>query len=146
MWYNAIMQWLLQSPLHALLSESTILLKYKGRLSGKTYTVPVNYFQDGEHLTIVSTRDRTWWRNFRGGLTIKVVLRRQEQEAFGISVEDAREVAEHLLRVLNTRPRIARYFRVALNDSGCPVSEDVDREASSRVVVLLDLGTPAEPK
>ncbi len=74
MWYNAMIQWVLQSPLHTLLSGSTILLKYNGRVSGKAYTVPVNYFQDAERLTVVSLRSRTWWRNFREGLPVKVML------------------------------------------------------------------------
>jgi hypothetical protein len=146
MWYNAIIQWILQSPLHVLLSGSSILLKYNGRVSGKAYTVPVNYFQDAERLTIVSVRSRTWWRNFREGLPVRVVLQRRERNAFGKSVEDEGEVAEHLLRVLRTRPQIARYFHVALDDSGRPKGEDVIHEASSRVIVLLDLDSPSEAK
>ena len=142
MWYNAIIRWVLQSPLHRLLSGRTILLKYNGRSSGKAYAVPVNYFQDGDRLTVVSMRSRTWWRNFRDGLSIQVVLQRREREAFGISIEAEDEVAEHLLRVLNANPQIARYFQVGLDPSGRPKAEDVEREASNRVIVLLELGRP----
>jgi len=49
-------------------------------------------------------------------------------------------VAEHLLRVLSAHPQIARYFHVAFDDGGRPKAEDIEREASSRVIVLVDLG------
>lgn len=144
MWYNAIIQWLLQSPLHALLSGSTMLLKYNGRLSDKAYVLPVNYFEDDDRLTVLSQRTRTWWRNFRGGHPAKVVLRRREMEAFGLSVEDEAEVAEHMLRIFRSHPQIARYFQIAVDDNGTLKAEDVGREASLRVIVLLNLECPVE--
>lgn len=144
MWYNAIIRWVLQSPLHRLLSGSTLLIEYKGKLSGNTYAVPVNYFQDDDRLTVVSLRSRTWWRNFRGGLSTQVVLQRRKSQAFGVSIEAEDAVAEHLLRVLSANPQVARYFQVRLDPHGRPKAEDVEREASSRVIVLLDLGRPVK--
>lgn len=65
--YNPIVIRLLRSPLHGLMSKSTMLLTYTGRKSGRIYTTPVNYGQDSSTLLTVASRNHSWWRNFRGG-------------------------------------------------------------------------------
>jgi hypothetical protein len=67
MWYNSMMKWILRSPLHGLISKSTMLITYTGHKSGKLYTIPVNYVRDEDVLSVTSYRHRTWWRNLRGG-------------------------------------------------------------------------------
>ena len=74
---NDFMTWVLRSPLHGLLSASTMLVTLKGRKSGKAITLPVNYFQEGENLWVITNRSRNWWRNLRGGAQVEVLLRRQ---------------------------------------------------------------------
>ena len=56
MWYNSIMMWLLRSPLHGMLSGSTMIITYTGRKSGMTFSTPVNYVRDGNVLWTVSFR------------------------------------------------------------------------------------------
>ena len=75
MWYNAVIAALLRSPLHALLSGQIMLISVTGRKSGATFTAPVNYIQDEDVLWVVSARDRTWWRNARGGCAVSLRLR-----------------------------------------------------------------------
>jgi hypothetical protein len=74
MWYNGPMAWLLRSPLHRLVSKNMMLLTYLGRKSGKRYDVPVSYVQDGDGFSVTSMRERTWWRNLRGGAGVRVQL------------------------------------------------------------------------
>ena len=62
-WYNAPLLWLLRSPLHALLSRLVLGVRVRGRVTGRVYTLPVNYLQNGFTLSILSPRRRTWWRN-----------------------------------------------------------------------------------
>ena len=59
MWYNGIIKGLLRSPLHRLMSTSTLLITYTGRKSGQVYTTPVNYVQKGQDVLITSMRGRT---------------------------------------------------------------------------------------
>lgn len=63
--YNPVVAWILRSPLHGVMSRSTMLLNYTGRKSGRTYTTPVNYVRDGDGLLCVGAREHTWWRNLR---------------------------------------------------------------------------------
>ncbi len=41
---NPLMRALLRSPFHGLLSGMLMLLSYTGRKSGRTYTIPIGYF------------------------------------------------------------------------------------------------------
>ena len=66
MWFNPIIQWLLRSPLHLMVSKNMMLMTYTGRKSGKIYTTPMNYLAIGEAFYTISTRERRWWRNLRG--------------------------------------------------------------------------------
>src|SRR4030065_793576 len=96
MWYNSIMLWLLRSPLHPLLSGSTIVVTYTGRKSGNTYSLPVNYVRVGEELLIVSLSKRTWWRSLRGGAELTIRLRGKELPAPAEVFEDLTSVAQGL--------------------------------------------------
>ena len=71
---NLIVKLLLRSPLHRLLSGSTMLITVTGSKSGREYTTPVNYVRDGDQLTVVSRRERSWWRNVAGGAPVTVTL------------------------------------------------------------------------
>ena len=53
--YNPIVAAILRSPLHAAMSNSTMLLTFSGRKSGRTYTTPVNYVRDGDELLVVGS-------------------------------------------------------------------------------------------
>jgi deazaflavin-dependent oxidoreductase (nitroreductase family) len=72
---NPIVKTVLRSPAHRPLSGNTMLITVEGHKTGHKYTTPVNYVRDGDELTVVSRRDRTWWRNVSGGAPITVRLR-----------------------------------------------------------------------
>jgi hypothetical protein len=59
MWYNSIMAFILRSPLHGLLSGSTMLITYTGRKSGKSITLPTNWVRDENTVFVTSLRART---------------------------------------------------------------------------------------
>ena len=60
--YNPLVLLLLRSPLHAAMSNSTMLLTFSGRKSGRTYTTPVNYVREGDELLVVGSRWHSWWK------------------------------------------------------------------------------------
>ncbi len=70
MWYNPIVTAILRSPFHGMLSGAYVLVTFKGRKSGQTYTTPVQYRQAGDSLAFVTRRRRQWWRNLAGGVSV----------------------------------------------------------------------------
>jgi deazaflavin-dependent oxidoreductase (nitroreductase family) len=138
MWYNSIMMWLLRSPLHGMLSGSTMIITYTGRKSGKTFSTPVNYVRDGDVLWTVSFRRRTWWRNLRDS---PVTLRIHGKDVTGVAtaMTDQQEVTDCLTAYLRKAPQIARYVGVGLDASGQPKPDDVADAAKTRIMVRVQL-------
>lgn len=62
---NPVVRAVLSSPLHPLLSRRLALITVTGRQSGRRYTFPVGYRQDGDRVIInVGQPERKhWWRN-----------------------------------------------------------------------------------
>jgi deazaflavin-dependent oxidoreductase (nitroreductase family) len=135
MWYNSIMLWLLRSPLHPLLSGSTLIVTYTGRKSGTIYSLPANYVRVGEELLTVSLSKRTWWRNLRGGGDVTIRLRGKELPARAEVFEDLTSVAQGLAEIVRTNPKWARYLKVKLYAKGDPSMIELDIAARDRVVI-----------
>ena len=76
---NPIVIALLRSPLHRLLSNSVDVIRYRGRRTGREYTTPTQYARRGDDVIILVGRPdtTTWWRNFRDGHDLDVLLDRQ---------------------------------------------------------------------
>jgi len=147
MWYNSIIEWLLKSPMHGVVSKNMMLVSYTGRKSGLEYATPVNYWQvnDGDEgiLLTTSKSERVWWRNLRGDRPVVLQLRGVSMNALGTVVEEFNE-KERLFGVLFTQnPGIGRYFKVALDDNNQPINEDVERTAADTVLVRF---MPADSK
>jgi deazaflavin-dependent oxidoreductase (nitroreductase family) len=139
MWYNGIIKGLLRSPLHRLMSTSTLLITYTGRKSGQVYTTPVNYVQKGQDVLITSMRQRTWWRNLLGGAPVVVRIQGRDYDGFAHALTVPDEVATGLMNYLRLVPRQARYFGVGLDGDGLPIQKDVKAAARERVVVSIRL-------
>jgi deazaflavin-dependent oxidoreductase (nitroreductase family) len=139
MWFNPLMIWLIRSPFHRLLSKNFMILTYTGRKSGKTYQVPVNYTRQGNRLVTFSYRERTWWRNLRGGVPVILRLEGVDVRATGSVIEEGPEVAAALSAYLRQTPQMAKYFQVGLDPAGLPKDEDIQRIAVERVVISSEV-------
>jgi deazaflavin-dependent oxidoreductase (nitroreductase family) len=117
--YNPIVARILCSPLHAAMSNSTMLLTFSGHKSGRTYTTPVNYVREGDELLVVGSRGHSWWKNLRGAAVVSVRVRgremRGEAEAF-----EGEAAEEGLLTVLRAVPAYRRYWKVELGEDDRP--------------------------
>jgi deazaflavin-dependent oxidoreductase (nitroreductase family) len=89
---NFFMKVIINSPFHSLLGESFAVITFKGRKSGKHYSTPVNMARVDGEWTIVSMRERTWWRNLRGGRKAQLRVAGQRLQVRGKVMEDSTEV------------------------------------------------------
>ncbi len=70
---NRAMKLVLRSPMHGLVSKTVLLISFHGRKSGKTYTTPVSYSQNGDQVVIFT--HAAWWKNLRSGAPVTLRLR-----------------------------------------------------------------------
>ncbi len=73
---NAIATTILRSPWHRMRSDRLLLLTFTGRKSGKKFTTPMRYVQEGETLRLLVVRS-PWWKNLLEEATVHVLLRGQ---------------------------------------------------------------------
>lgn len=131
---------ILRSPFHALLSRNTLLITFTGRKSGRRYTTPVNYVCVSDLIYVSSMKDRTWWRNLRGGARVTLRVRGQEVAGWGEVIEDVESVRSSLMAYLRADPTIANYFDVRVDSEGQLDEKDVARAAKPRVIVIVRKG------
>ena len=70
---NALATTILRSPWHKMRSNQLLLLTFTGRKSGKEFTTPLRYVQDGD--TLRMTVVYPWWKNLVEEATVRILLR-----------------------------------------------------------------------
>lgn len=86
--FEAILDWVLDSPLHRLLSGSLALVRYIGHRSGIEHRFPVRYALAGDDYVVLvgHARRRRWWRNFTSNRPISLVVRGRDVPGSGAVV------------------------------------------------------------
>ena len=139
MWFNPIIIGLLRSPLHGLFDKNMMLISYNGRKSDKAYTLPVNYVRQNSEVLVMSRRDRTWWRNLRGGAPVKILMQGQWLSGTAVAIEENEAVAEVLTQFLLAAPQVAGYLEIPLDAQGEPDQTAVVAAAADRMMVQIQL-------
>jgi deazaflavin-dependent oxidoreductase (nitroreductase family) len=109
---------------------SLLLIIYRGRKSGKDYTLPVQYARHGDTIYIVPgmPEKKTWWRNLRGGAPVRLLLGGQALVGNAELLEGGAP---------GTLPALEAYLKRFPDAAAKP--EDLNRLAQSTVVVEVKL-------
>jgi deazaflavin-dependent oxidoreductase (nitroreductase family) len=110
---NTVVEKILESPAHPVLSGSTVLIRYTGRRTGTEYTTPVQYADAhvGYVVLVGKPETKTWWRNFTEMGQMKVLLKGTwtPMTAHALRGVDDPEAVEPLLRSYALRyPRVVK--------------------------------------
>jgi len=136
---NELVKVILRSPLHGLLSKHRMLLTFTGRKSGKRYTVPLSYVQEGETIFCI-TGHASWWRNLRGDVPVSVMLQGQAHTGMAQAIfDESAVIMQGLQKLLHAIPSDAKYHAVKLDCNGHPDAEDMAQAASSSILIHIQL-------
>ncbi len=110
---NAVVETVLKSPLHPVMSARFALIRYHGARSGSEYTLPVQYANtNGGLVVVVGEPDiKTWWRNFTtmGQAHVLLAGRWLPMTAHALLGREDREAVTPLLRSYAARfPKIVK--------------------------------------
>jgi hypothetical protein len=116
-----------------------MLLTYRGRTSGRTYSIPVGYvaWSDDE---VVSFSSRGWWVNLVDGRPVTVRLRGRRRDAVPVVVatpERRTELIEELVR--RHGPRAARRLFLGLPADRVPTRSEMLDAAGRLAAVRFQL-------
>ena len=133
---TSAMKFILRSPMHGMVSKTVLLITFTGRKSGKTYTTPVDYSQDGDQVTIFTHAN--WWKNLRGGSSVTLRIRGRELQGLAEPVaEDKEVIAAGLAAHLRKVPGDARYYGVTFDEHRNPRAEEVEKAAQTVVMIRI---------
>ncbi len=133
---NDFMAWVLRSPLHGMLSNGMMLITITGRKTGKTYTTPVGYYMEEGTMWVITSRERTWWKNLQGGAKVDLLLKRKPVQGFADVELDEKSVLARMHEYLRHIPQAAKPMKIRMED-GKPNQEDVAATAKDRLFVKI---------
>ena len=137
---NPMLRVLLRSPLHGLLSDSILLLTYRGKKSGQEYSLPVQYVRIGQTFYIIPglPERKTWWRNLTGGAPVDLWVRGEKLAAQAQVVsrkQDEADVVDGLIAYFTRFPAAAQARGLRRLPDGS-LDRDEVRSAAPQIVVV----------
>lgn len=135
---NPTFKFLLHTPLHGLMSKHLMVLTFKGRKSGKTYSIPVAYVQQGNTL-FTGTQSR-WASNLRGGVPVNLRLRGEKRSGTADVISDEQGLREQFGIILPQSPQLGEIMGIKLEPNGEPRAVDLAAaRARGTVIVRIEL-------
>ena len=132
---NDFVSFFLRTPLHVFLGN-TMLITVTGCKTGRKYSTPVGFYQEGDDLWVISSRDRTWWRNIKNGANVSLLLKGKTISAFAEAEMNEKAVEKRLLEYIHRMPMSARSFGVRMENK-TPNEQDIARLAKDRLFIKV---------
>lgn len=138
---NVPMRALLRSPLHGVMSGNLCLLTYRGRRSGRRFTIPLSYVREGNVVRLLSSDKTRWWKNFLGdGADVELTLAGETLRGRAQAVvRDGDRLRDGVRRFLTALPRDAVVYGIRLDGDRRPREEDIDTAAGHVTLVEIQL-------
>jgi hypothetical protein len=139
---NPIVDVVLRSRFHWLLSRGLALVTVTGRRSGRRYTIPVGYLETSDAVVVLvnDAPTKTWWRNYLQPGPIEMRLRGVRRSGRAVVVppdsKQFRRTAEESFRRSRVIPRL---FGIAFDPRGELTVEDAERLAQRAAIVRITL-------
>jgi deazaflavin-dependent oxidoreductase (nitroreductase family) len=136
---NPFVRFVLNSPLHSMLSGRLILITYTGKKSGKKHSLPVQYAESHDELIVIAGyhQHKKWWRNLLQQQTINICYRGKWYEASAKAFDgDIDAITPLLPDYLRRFPASARIRGLALDSSGNVEDQAKLSEEAKKVVMI----------
>ena len=132
---NDFVKFFLRTPLQVFMGN-TMLITVTGCKTGRQYSTPVGFYHEGDILWVISSRDRTWWRNVKNGADVTLLLNGKTVSAFANAELDEKNVETHLLRYIQQMPMLARSLGIRMENK-IPNAEDIAHVAKERLFIKV---------
>ena len=133
---NLIVRVILQSPLHGLLSRSMMLVRVRGRKTGKAFAIPLRYIEEQGSIRCSTTKDTQWWKNVRANPNVILRIRGEEASYRACVLTDEPDtIRNYLQKLINLYPQDAVYHQIDLDARKVPDQSQLENALSSAVVV-----------
>jgi hypothetical protein len=117
------------------MSGRFLLLTYRGRRTGRSYTLPTAYRRRGDELIL--TTDSSWWRNFTEPSPVTVRVAGRPLSGTARATRDRQQVANALRSLIEGQPSYARLAGIERSKDGTPDAEGFERATRERILVRI---------
>jgi F420H(2)-dependent quinone reductase len=138
---NPLLRPLLHGPAGHRLGRHLALIRYRGRRTGRSYELPVQYARDGDRVWILpgAPGRKTWWRNLRGGAAVDLVLAGYDRHDHATVIAPRQPgFAEGLTAYLRTHPPARRALGLPRHSSPSHGDTGPRQVSDSTVLVRVD--------
>lgn len=132
---NDFVRFFLRTPLHVLLGN-TMLITVTGCKTGKKYSTPVGFYRENDSLWVMTSRNRTWWRNVKNGANVSLLLKGKTVSAFAEAELNEKAVEECMLDYIRQVPMAAKPLGIRMENT-VPNREDLASAAKDRLFVKI---------
>jgi len=132
---NDFVAFFLRTPLHVFMGN-TMLITVTGCRTGKKYSTPVGFYRDGDCLWVLTSRDRTWWRNVRHGANVSLLLNGKNVNAIAEAELNEKAVESRLFDYIQHVPLAAKPLGIRIENKA-PNATDITRVAKDRLFVKI---------
>jgi len=134
---NDFVKFFLKTPLHIFMGD-TMLITVTGCKTGKKYTTPVGFYRNGDFLWILSSRNRTWWRNVKDGGDVEMRIHGKDVKGFAEAILNEDAVTKQVVEYVRHIPMVAKSLGVRV-ENGDPNLDDAAQLAQDRLFVKIKL-------
>ena len=134
---NRLMGTWLRSGWYRPVSATMMVLTPEGVKSGRTYSFPVGYTEDGEGL--VTFTHFSWWKNFRQQRPVSLRLRGREVRGVAVAVREPAVVGERFACYQGRNPHDGRYFWVRVGRNARTEPDELARAVAHLVLIRTRL-------
>lgn len=135
---NAMMKSILRSPLHGMVSKTITVISFTGRKSGKAYSTPVSYSQNGNTVTIFTHGE--WWKNVSGGQAVSLRIRGKDYNGQAdVTVADKAAMAAGLTEHLKVVRSDAKFYGVTFDEAGEPHKDEIEKAVNDVVMIRVTI-------
>jgi deazaflavin-dependent oxidoreductase (nitroreductase family) len=132
---NEFVKFFLRTPLRVFMGD-TMLITVTGLKTGKKYSTPVGFYRENGNLWVLTSRDRTWWRNVKNGADVSLLLEGKPVRAFARAEVDAQAVETRMLDYIQHVPMAAGPLGIRVENEA-PNMGDIARVAKDRLFVKI---------
>lgn len=133
---NPLAKSISRSPFHGMMSHRLLLITFLGRKSGKQYTTPISYVQQGDTLLLgVGGR---WWKNLRGGASVQIRLRGKTYAGRAEAWTDEATMTQAYRTILAKNPTQARFMGITAIADGQPDRHSI-QQALQRGAAVVEI-------
>ena len=132
---NDFVKFFLRTPLRMFLGD-TMLITVTGIKTGRKYSTPVGFYRENGNLWVLTSRNRTWWRNVKNGAPVSLLLKGKPIKAFAQAEVDAQAVEKRMVDYIQHVPMAARPLGIRVENKVLNMG-DIARVAKARLFVKI---------